>query len=289
MLPYEAACFIGEGLSPMANPPGNRFYTLLLCLLLVLSACASKPPKPEAEKELPYLSEKDEIKFGNYVDAVVAAQYPTLKDEHLTQQVAAIGNQLVAVSARPNLPFTFKVLNTTEVNAFAGPGGFVYVTVGLLDTLEKKDELASVLAHEVGHVCERHSVRSYYNAQKMQNVLTLFDIAAMVAGIPPVASIGGDMVGDFSRIVANLTAMIIAQGYSRSWENRADELAFTYCSRADYDAHAFITVLKRFRTMEEERGEEVKITLLSSHPQTDDRIEHVQSLIDKAQQDETDD
>lgn len=252
---------------------------LVLSLFIMLNACASRPAQPDQEKELPYLSEKEEINFGNYVDAVVQSQYPVIKDAHLTGQVAAIGNQLAAVSDRPNLCYTFKILNTGEVNAFAGPGGFVYVTIGLLDKLESKDELAAVLAHEIGHVCERHSVRSYYNAQKMQNVLTLIDIAAMVAGVPPVASMGGDMVGDFSRIVANLTAMIIAQGYSRNWENRADELAFHYSSRADYDPHAFVTVLERFRTMEKEKGEAIKITLLSSHPKTDDRIEHIKSLL----------
>jgi predicted Zn-dependent protease len=252
-----------------------------------MAACASRSAKPDETKELPYLSEKDEIKFGNYVDAVVRSQYPIIKDEHLTRQVSAIGNQLVDVSTRPHLSYTFKVLNTSEVNAFAGPGGFVYVTVGLLDKLESRDELAAVLAHEIGHVCERHSVRSYYTAQKMQNVLTLIDIAAMVAGVPPVASMGGDMVGDFSRIVANLTAMIIAQGYSRSWENRADELAFDYSSRADYDPRAFVTVLERFRAMEMEKGEAIKITLLSSHPKTEDRIAHIKSLLGEDANNET--
>jgi predicted Zn-dependent protease len=271
--------------------PGKNLVSapqfFILCLLLVNAACASRSAKPDETKELPYLSEKDEIKFGNYVDAVVRSQYPIIKDEHLTRQVATIGNQLVTVSTRPNLSYTFKVLNTSEVNAFAGPGGFVYVTVGLLDKLESRDELAAVLAHEIGHVCERHSVRSYYTAQKMQNVLTLIDIAAMVAGVPPVASMGGDMVGDFSRIVANLTAMIIAQGYSRSWENRADELAFDYASRADYDPRAFVTVLERFRAMEMENGEEIKITLLSSHPKTEDRIAHIKSLLGEETNNET--
>ena len=260
---------------------------LAFCLLLVIAACASRPAKPDGEQELTYLSEKEEIKFGNYVDAVVRSQYPVIKDEHLTRQVTAIGNELVAVSARPKLSYTFKVLNSSEVNAFAGPGGFVYITVGLLDKLESRDELAAVLAHEIGHVCERHSVRSYYNAQKIQNVLTLIDVAAMVAGVPPVASLGGDMVGDFSRIVANLTATIIAQGYSRSWESRADELAFNYTSRADYDPHAFVTVLERFRSMEKEKGEEVKIILLSSHPKTEDRIEHIKCLLGEQAKDES--
>jgi predicted Zn-dependent protease len=257
----------------------QAFPLVILWLMVACTGCASRAAKPDQDQELPYLSESDEIQFGNYVDAVVQSQYPVIKDEHLTRQVAAIGNRLVSVSDRPNLPCTFKVLNTSEVNAFAGPGGFVYVTIGLLDKLESKDELAAVLAHEIGHVCERHSVRSYYNAQKMQNVLTLIDVAAMVAGIPPVASMGGDMVGDFSRIVANLTAMIIAQGYSRNWENRADELAFHYTSRAQYDPRAFVTVLERFRAMEKEKGEEMRITLLSSHPKTEDRIKHVKSLL----------
>ena len=261
------------------NKKQTIFFLSLTSLFLL--SCASHPPKPDEEKKLQHLSEKDEIKFGNYVDAVVATQYPILRDEALTQKIADIGNKLVSVSDRQHLPFTFKVLNTTEVNAFAAPGGFVYVTIGLLDILEKKDELASVLAHEIGHVCERHSVRSYYNAQKIKTVLTLIDIAAMAAGVPPVANIGGDIIGDFGRIIANLTAVIIFQGYSRSWETRADELGLLYSFKAGYDPHSFVSVLERFIKLEEERGEKIKLTILSSHPKTEDRIKHVKLLIDQ--------
>lgn len=253
---------------------------LSLALFFLLS-CASRPPKPDEEEKLSRLSERDEIKFGNYVDAVVATRYPALKDESLTQKVAEIGNNLTSVSNRPNLPFTFKILNTTEVNAFAAPGGYVYITVGLLDTLEKKDELAAVLAHEIGHVCERHSIRSWYTAQKINTVLTLIDIAAMIYGAPPVASVGGDLIGDFGRIVANLTAVIISQGYSRSWETRADELGLLYSSKAGYDSKSFVSVLERFLKLEEEKGEKIKMTILSSHPKTEDRIKHVKLLIEQ--------
>ena len=253
---------------------------LSLSILFLLS-CASNPPKPEGEEKLQYLSEKDELRFGNYVDAVVATRYPILKDKSLTRKVAKVGNRLVSVSDRPHLPFTFKILNTTEVNAFAAPGGFVYVTIGLLDILEKKDELAAVLAHEIGHVCERHSIRSYYNAQKIKTVLTLIDIAATVAGAPPIASMGGDIIGDFSRIVANLAAVIISQGYSRGWETKADELGLLYAFKAGYDPHSFVSVLERFLKMEEEKGEKIKFTILSSHPKTEDRIEHIKLLIDQ--------
>jgi predicted Zn-dependent protease len=81
--------------------------------------------------------------------------------------------------------------------------------------------------------------------------------------------------------------MIIAQGYSRNWENKADELAFDYSSRADYDPNAFVNVLERFRAMEKERGEEIKITLLSSHPKTEDRIAHIKSLLGEEARNET--
>lgn len=260
----------------------KRYIATLLSLSTIfLLSCASHLPKPDEEEKLKHLSEKDEIKFGNYVDAIVASQYPTLKDESLTQRVADIGNKLVAASDRSHLPFTFKVLNTTEVNAFAGPGGFVYVTIGLLDILEKKDELAAVLAHEIGHVCERHSVRSYYNAQKMKVVLTLVDIAAMAAGVPPIANLGGDLIGDLSRIVANLTAMIISQGYSRSWETKADELGLLYSSNVGYDPQSFLSVLERFLKLEEEEGKKIKLTILSSHPKTEDRIKHIKLLIEQ--------
>ncbi|MBW1839563.1 MAG: M48 family metalloprotease [Deltaproteobacteria bacterium] len=253
---------------------------LSLSTLFFLS-CASRPPKPDEVDELPLLTEKEEIKFGNYVDAVVAARHPTLHDENTTQRVAEIGNKLAATSDRPHLPFTFKVLNTTEVNAFAAPGGFVYVTVGLLDILEKKDELASVMAHEIGHVCERHSVRAYYTAQKINAVLTLLDLGAMIAGYPPIAGMGGDILGDIGRIVANLTAVIISQGYSRSWESRADELGLQYSFKAGYDPQAMVSVLERFLRLEEERGEKIKLTILSSHPKTEYRISHIKSLIEK--------
>jgi predicted Zn-dependent protease len=260
---------------------------LTLALLFLLS-CASRQPKPDEEERLPHISEKDEIKFGNYVDAVVATQYPTLKDESLTPKIADIGNRLVKASGRPHLPFTFKVLNTAEVNAFAGPGGFVYVTIGMLDILKKKDELAAVLAHEIGHVCERHSVRSYYTAQKIKMVLTLIDLAAMIYGVPPIASVGGDLIGNIGRIVANLTAVIISQGYSRGWETKADELGLLYSSQSGYDPQSYITVLERFLRLEEEEGKKIKLTILSSHPKTEDRIKHIKLLMEQMEGGERD-
>lgn len=252
---------------------------LVIATLLFVTGCASssKEIKPEAEAQL--MSEEDEVKFGYYVDAIVCNEFPVLKDERLTNQVSAIGNPLVGNSLRPELKFTFKVLNTETVNAFSGPGGFVYVTVGLLDKLESKDELAAVLGHEIGHCCARHSVKSWKNAQKISRTLTLLDIAAVVAGLPPIAGAGGDIIANVGQKAAYLTSMIIYQGYSRGYEYQADELGLEQMHKSDYDPEAMVRVLDKFIKLQEEEGREKGIAILSSHPHLEDRIQHVHEFI----------
>jgi predicted Zn-dependent protease len=271
----------------MFVPLKNPFVLFLLFSFLFLCACASRQTSTENHQDLSYLEVEMEKRFGNYVDAIVANYYPTYKDEDLTQEVAKIGNNLVAVSGRQDLVFTFKILNTGEVNAFAGPGGFVYITIGLLDILESKDELASVLAHEIGHICERHSVRSYDNAKKMKTVLSLVDLAASAAGIPPVANIGGELIGDYSNTIANFTEVIITEGYGRGWEITADEYSIILVTKAGYDPHSFLSVLERLREMDETQGDEYTLTILTSHPSLEDRTEHLQSLFNQESDDET--
>ena len=255
---------------------------------MFLCACASRQTSTEHNRDLSYFEVEKERRFGNYVDAIVANYYPIYKDEDLIQKVAQIGNNLVSVSGRQDLVFTFKLLNTGEVNAFAGPGGFVYITIGLLDILESKDELAAVLAHEIGHIYERHSIRSYYNAKKMETVLSLVDLAASAAGVPPVAKIGGELFGGYSDTLANLTEAIITEGYSRGWETTADEYGVTLVAKAGYDPQAFLTVMERLSDINETKGDEYTLTILSSHPSLEDRIEHLHSLFNQEGNDETD-
>jgi predicted Zn-dependent protease len=234
-----------------------------------------------------YMSEEDEVRFGNYVDAVVTSQFPVCKDAELAEKVSALGNDLVKVSHRPHLKFTFKVLNTTTINAFAAPGGIVYVTTGLLDRLESRDELAAIIGHEIGHVCARHSVIEWYTAQRMQQLLTVIDIGLLFANLPPVATIGGDLAGDFGRKVAALTAIIVYQGYSRSYESQADRLGAEYAYKADFNPQASIDVLNKFIAIQKEKGHDEELTILSSHPKTEERIKELQTFIEKIREDGT--
>ena len=271
----------------MFVPTKKPFVFFLLFSFLFLCACTSRQTRSENDLNLSYFQLEEEIRFGNYVDAIVANYYPTYKDEDLTQKVAKIGNNLVAVSGRQDLVFTFKILNTGEVNAFAGPGGFVYITIGLLDILESKDELAAVLAHEIGHICERHSVRTYNNAKKMQAVLSLVDLAASAAGIPPLANVGGELIGDYSNTIANLTEVIITEGYGSGWEITTDAYGVMLVTKAGYDPHAFLSVLERLSEISETQGDEYTLTILTSHPSLENRIEHLQSLFSQESEDET--
>ena len=122
--------------------------TALLVLSLFLAACAGGPDVRPYEAT-GYMTEDEEVRFGHYVDAEVTHQFLVLDRKDITGAVNEIGQSLAKVSHRPELKYTFKVLNSSQVNAFAGPGGYLYVTTGLLAELGSKDELAAVLAHEI--------------------------------------------------------------------------------------------------------------------------------------------
>ena len=279
----------GSGKFPtMLATRQKSFIPLFPLLFLFLFACASRQAVSENNPDLSLFEVEEERRFGYYVDAIVANYYPTYKDEDLTQKVAKIGNKVASVSCRQDLVFTFKILNTSEVNAFAGPGGFVYITIGLLDILESKDELAAVLAHEIGHICERHSIRFYDNTKRMQGVLSLLDMAAMAAGVPPVAKMGGELIGDYSNTIANITEIIITEGYDSDWETTADEYGIIYTAKAGYDPQAFLAVLERLRDIHETEGDEFILTLLVSHPSLEERIEYLQPLANRERDREKD-
>lgn len=262
------------------------FLILAGGLLAVGNGCAATPKSPTAS-EIPHagqdLPELEEIKFGYYVDAVVCSEYPVLRQEHLTNKVAAIGTRLVAQSSRPDLAFTFRVLNTETVNAFSGPGGFVYITVGLLDRLESKDELAAVLSHEIGHCCARHCIKSWNNAQKISQVLTVLDIAALVAGLPPVVGAGGDLIADVGQRAAYLASVIVYQGYSRTYEYEADDMGLLQMHDAGYDPQAMIAVFEKFTALQQEEGKGEGLVILASHPHLQERISHAQETIARLQ------
>jgi predicted Zn-dependent protease len=138
------------------------FWPGTLAITVIVAACATNPVT--GKREFTLMSEAQEIALGRESDAQIRAEMGVYEDNALQQYVSRIGLRLAKISERPNLPWQFTVLDQPAVNAFALPGGFIYITRGILPFLHDEAELAGVLGHEIGHVTARHSVRQYTRA-----------------------------------------------------------------------------------------------------------------------------
>ena len=253
-----------------------KFGTCSLCILMVLviTNCAVVNKKSEEpEKGFDLLSDNEEIKFGHYVDARIKKDFLVRSPERYTelyQAVEKIGQSLAKVSDRPHLNYNFKILSTDFVNAFAGPGGYIYVTTGLLEFAETKDEVAGVIAHELGHVSARHVVKKYRNITYAQTV----SIPIILGG----KLIGADMFGSLSQF----SAVFFLQGYSREYERQADYLGVKYMQAAHYKLEGMVSFLRRiWDEKEREKKEGILEVFFRSHPETLERIKDIEKHIEE--------
>jgi predicted Zn-dependent protease len=211
------------------------------------------------------VSEKTEISICQDVAKQAEQEYGGVcTDEKLNARVESVGKKLVAVCDRKKIPYTFKILNTKELNAFACPGGPVYITRALLDKLKTDDELAFVLGHEVGHVSKQHS-RKAINKALMANMLA----TALFSNKDKVVQQG-----------AGIAWTIIDRGHSREQEYEADKCGATYAMKAGFKGAGAVDALT---VIQKEAGGEGKQSglnkLLSTHPPTPDRINRVKGLL----------
>jgi predicted Zn-dependent protease len=230
----------------------------LLCLLLWILSCATNPVT--GKKELMLLSEADEIKLGQETDLQVVREYGLYEDPKLAADLNGICQRLGKLSHRPTLTYHFKILDTSVVNAFAVPGGYVYFTRGILATFNNEAELAGVMGHEIGHITARHSARQYSRAQLAQmglGVGSLFIDSSVMAGL---AQLGVGML--FLR-------------FSRDNERQADDLGVEYASKGGYDASQmanFFEMLERMNPGSDRTG---LPSWFSTHPNPVDRVQAV--------------
>lgn len=248
-------------------------FPLLLAAAFAL-ACASVAPATRAGPFV--MSEEEEIKIGNEVARQVMRQYRRYENEELQNYVQAIGRKLADVGERPHLDYTFTVLDSEEVNAFAVPGGHIFIARGLLAYLNSEAELAAVLGHEVAHVTARHAARQ-------QSTSTLADILGKVAAIASGVQ-GADLLTGF-------LGNVFVRGYGRDMELEADEIGAGYMAKAGYDRRALlrvISVLKDQETFEIERateeGREPRVYhgIFATHPDQDKRLKEAIGVIGPA-------
>lgn len=239
----------------------------LLLLSAMFTGCATNPASKKSEFVL--MSEQDELKIGQQLSIMVAKQMRLLpKDDPLVRYVDKIGQRVAATSDRPELFYRFHVVDDGAINAFALPGGYIYVHRGLLAHFNSEAELAAVLGHEIGHVTARHAVQRHTQAQA-------YNLGMVVTSIFVPIPYG----------VSNLSSLLaqsIIIGYGREQELQSDELSLRYLSNAGYDATATIRLLETLERLgsinkkeKTDAGEKVKTYhgAFSSHPETKKRIQ----------------
>ena len=231
---------------------------------LALSGCSVNPATGE-EQFTAFMPPEEERLIGAQEHPKLVKAFGGLYDDpKLQSYVASLGRLLQQTSEQPEPPFTFVILDSPEVNAFALPGGYVHVTRGLMALANDEAELAGVIAHEIGHVTARHSAERYSHG-------LVAGLGAALLG----AVIDSETVADF----AQLAAGAYVKGYSRSQELEADMLGVRYLSRSGFDATAMPSFLETMgaeselaRQMAGSRGEGALTGLFASHPRTADRV-----------------
>jgi len=259
-------------LQQLSLPHTRKLLTLVALCLLFLNGCATNPVT--GKNDFVLMSEDQEIAIGRENHPKILQQYRKYDNPALQAYVQTIGDELARNSHRPNLVYRFTVLDSPEVNAFALPGGYIYITRGLLSYLNSEAELAAVLGHEIGHVTARHGVR-----QQSANAATGL-IAAIIAASTNVRGANDAL---------NALGTALVRGYGRDHELEADGLGAEYLAQSQYDPQAMlkvIGVLKDQETFEkqlakaEQRESRAYHGVFSTHPDNDKRL---QGVIGKAE------
>jgi predicted Zn-dependent protease len=215
------------------------------------------------------LSIPEERALGEQVNREVRAEARLVKDRVVWDYVREIGHRIVAASGSQPFTYSFYVVEDDAINAFALPGGYIYIHSETILAARNVAELAGVIAHEVGHVALRHVAKNY---RRQQGVGSLYRIGVYAASL-----LGGGLAGSAANLGGGLAAAAYLNSYGRDAEREADAFAVEVMPRAGYDPEGLVTF---FKTMLSESGGQPP-AWLSSHPTTVERIEKTQRMIEE--------
>ena len=233
--------------------------SLLLAAVLLILSCAVNPVT--GKRQIMLMSEAQEIQLGIAYDPQVIATFGEYQDKNMQTCVQQKGTEMGKISHRPNLEYHVKVVDSPVVNAFAVPGGYIYLTRGILAQLNNEAELIGVLGHEMGHIAARHSV----SQQSKQQLGQLLLIGGMIAS---------EKFAQYAEYAMQGMQLLFLR-FSRDNEREADRLGVEYSSKVGYDGHKmadFFKVLQKMNMAESEGGVP---TFLSTHPDPGDRYNSV--------------
>lgn len=255
--------------------PTRILVTVVAIAASVLAGCATNPVT--GRSDMAFMSEDSEVKLGKRLHVEITQRMGVYDDYNLQQYVQELGEKLAKQSHRPDLEWKFTVVDTDDVNAFATPGGFVYISRGILPYLANEAELAAVLGHEVGHVTARHSVQQHSKSTM-----------AGILGAAATIFTGQPALGDLT----NIAGAAIISGYGREAELEADKLGAEYLSRTGYRPEAMIDVVavlkdqemfERDRARAEGRDPRIYHGVFSTHPDNDTRLKQAVASAGRAE------
>ena len=241
----------------------GRAIVLGLLVGAMGTGCATNPAT--GRRQLSLVGEQDEIAMGRQADEEITATMGLYDDPELQGYVQALGSELAATSERPHLPWTFRVIDDPIVNAFALPGGFIYVTRGILSHLNSEAELVAVLGHEIGHVTARHAVSRLSKSQ----------LLGVGLGVGAILSPEFRQVSDLAQLGFGLLFL----KYSRGDELQADELGLRYSLRGGYDAREMAEVYTVLKKVGEASSAGRLPSWLATHPDPINRRDAIEARL----------
>jgi predicted Zn-dependent protease len=239
---------------------------LFTALAVTLVACATNPAT--GDKEFSLMSEAQEVQLGQEMDGQVKREMGAYNDAELQRYVSQVGQRLARASERPNLPWQFTVVDEPAVNAFALPGGYIYITRGILAFLHDEEQMAGVLGHEIGHVTARHSAQQYTKATSAGLGLTLLSIF-----VPEARSLQG---------AAETALGVLFLKHGRDDELQADRLGAQYTAKTGWDPRGVAGMLRTLERLDVASGSRKGVpNWLSTHPAPGDRVQQVLAFIEQ--------
>ncbi|MDZ7937321.1 MAG: M48 family metalloprotease [Rhodoferax sp.] len=268
------ALLLGAAIWPAsAQDAGKMLGGLLQGLIKVPSVNTNAPAANNASnaidlvgllsQSLEQIDEPKEIEMGRQLSAVLLGAKPLHPDMALQRYVNRLGRWVSLQSDRPNLPWTFAVLDDVGYNAFAAPGGYVFVTKGLIDSVADESELAGILAHEIHHVIAKHHLKAL---RKSAQTGLLTRVVA--------SQLSNDLQGAVSAQLLALGREVYSKGLNQEDELEADRNGVALATRAGFDPYGLIAVLQQLRTVKADNP--VFTLALSTHPATQLRIDQLE-------------
>jgi len=252
----------------------NITYTVVLILTVsVLSSCSTYNAATK-RNELAFISPQSEMDMGRQIDQGIRSKYKISSDAGYQARVEKVGSRLAAGINRRGITYKFGVVEDSNLNAFTIPGGYVYATTGLMQEAKNDDELAAVLAHEMGHTEARHAVKhveAAYGYDTLMSLAYIFDTRDKAVK---------DQSWNNLRPATDVVYKLASLGYSRKDEIEADRLSLHYMKSAGYDPNASLVLFNKLKGTEKNKDSKWAY-FLRSHPYVDERIVAVKNELGK--------